>query len=104
MVAAAELDAAHFQDVYTPPFLAEFLGNLLQADHAVGDTVQVLVRLAGLIVEQQYGAGAGREELLEGQDLAAVAQRILRQQSHFGQAVEHHAHRIDPVHLFHDAA
>ena len=48
---------------------------------------------AGLVVEQQDGAVALREEVLQRQHLAAVAQRVLRQQAQLGQAVDHHPHR-----------
>ncbi|KAF1854886.1 hypothetical protein Lal_00009772 [Lupinus albus] len=104
VVAAAEADAAHLDDVHAAALLAEFLGDLVEADDPVRDAVQVLVRCAGLVVEQEDGAAARGEELLQRQDLAAVAQRILRQQAHFRQAVEHDAGRPDPVDLVHHVA
>ena len=38
------------------------------------------------------------KEILEGKDLAAIAQRALRQQSHLGERVEHNSARIDFLH------
>ncbi len=104
VVAATEADAAHLDDVDAAPLLAEFLGDLFEADDAVGDAVQVLVGLAGLVVQQQHGAVTRREELLQGQDLAPVAQRVLGQQAHLRQAVEDHAHRFHALDLGHDVA
>ena len=57
-----------------------------------GDAVHRLVeRLGGQVVEQQHGRAVAREIVLQRQDLAAVAQRALRQQADLGQAVEHDA-------------
>ena len=53
--------------------------------------------LRGAVVEQQHGAVAADEELLQAEDLAAVAQRLARQQPHFRQRVEHHARRVDAL-------
>lgn len=39
--------------------------------------------------------------MFQRQDLAPIAQRVLRQQPHFGQAVEHQAHRLYPLDLGH---
>ncbi len=67
----------------------------------MGNAVQLLVGLVGLVIEQQDGTAARGEELFERKNLAPVTQRILGQQPHFGQAVEHHPHRlqfVDPVH------
>ncbi len=44
------------------------------------------------------------KEALEGQHLPPVTQRILRQQPHLGQAVEHHAQRLQALDGRHDAA
>jgi hypothetical protein len=46
------------------------------------------------VVEQQHGRAMLREVLLEVQDLAAVAQRPLRQQAQLRQRVEHDAPRL----------
>ena len=56
------------------------------------------------VVQHQHGAVPAREEMLQRQDLAAIAQRVLRQQAQFRQAVQHHAHRVGPVHQIEDAA
>ena len=98
--AALELLAAHLDDAQAPALGAELLDRLLEADDAVRDAVQLQVaRLRGLVVEQQHGARAGREELLERQHLAPVAERVLREQAHLRQAVEDDAHRRDAIDL-----
>ena len=51
----------------------------------------------GAVVEQQHGAAAAGEELLQREDLPAVAQRALRQQPQLGQRIEHHALRLDAL-------
>src|SRR5690606_37833459 len=45
------------------------------------------------VVEQQHGAAALAHALLQLEDLAAVAQRALREQAHFGKRVEGEARR-----------
>ena len=57
---------------------------------------------AGQVVEQQHGAVAAGEELLERQDLPAVAQRVARQQPQLRERIEHHARRLDPLHVRQD--
>ncbi len=102
---ALELLAAHLDDAQAPPLGAEILRALLQADDAVRDAVQLKVaRIGRLVVEQQHGARAVREEVLQREDLAPVAQRILCQQAHLGQAVEDDAVRLDSFDLRRDAA
>jgi hypothetical protein len=49
------------------------------------------------VIQQQDSAGAVDEELLQRQDLAAVAQRTLRQQAQLGQRVEHHPLGLAPI-------
>ena len=56
----------------------------------MGDAVHRLVeRLGGKVVQQQDGGTVTGEEVLQRQDLPAVAQRALRQQAELRQAVEH---------------
>ena len=104
VIAAAKLDAAHLDHAQPPSFRAEFLGGLLKRDHAVGDAVQLqVVRVGCPVVQHQHGAIAAGEELLQRQDLAPVAQRVLRQQPHFRQAVEDDPRRaqlLDALHHF----
>ena len=95
VVAAAERLAAILDDPQPPPLGAVVGRQLLQPDHAVRDAVHGLVgRLGGQVVEHQHGRVVPGEIVLQRQDLAAVAQRALRQQADLRQAVEH-----DPVRL-----
>ncbi len=95
VVATAELDAAHLDDPQTPAFGAIVDGQLLQQDDPMGNRVQLQVaHFRGLVIEQDHRAAAGGEEVLECQHLPAIAQRALRQQSHFRKAVEDHPCRV----------
>ncbi len=68
------------------------------------DAVHGLVeRIGGQVVEHQHGRVVAREVVLERQDLAAIPQRALREQTDFGQAVEHHARRLDRLERLEDA-
>ena len=100
--AALELLSAHLDDAQPPALGAVLLDRLLQADHAVADAVQLQVaRLRSLVVEQEHGAEPVREELLEREYLAAIAQRVLRQEAHLREAVEDDPGRrgmLDPRH------
>ena len=88
--ARPEVAAPHLDDLEPPPH-SPVIGRVpLHADDAVGDAVQVRVaHVAGLVVDEQDRAVASGEELLEGEDLAAVAERVLRQQPQLGHRVEH---------------
>jgi hypothetical protein len=87
--AALELDAAHLDDPQRAALGAELARLLLEGDDAVRDAVQLEIRrLRGLVVEEQDGAVAVGEEVLQREDLPTIAQRILGQQAHLGQAVE----------------
>ncbi len=91
VVAAAELLAAELDDDQPAPGGAVVGVVLLQADDGVGDALHLQVVLhGGHVVEQQHGALAAGEELLERQDLAPVAQGAAGQQPQFGQRVEDH--------------
>ena len=60
------------------------------------------LQIAGLrraVVEQQHGAVTAGEELLETENLPAVAQRLAREQPHLGQRVEDDAGGADALHL-----
>ena len=95
VVAAAELDPAVLQHLQAPTLRAVLRLRLLEQQHAVRDAAHLQVLLGrGHVVEQQHGALAVHEELLERQDLAPVAQRVAGQQPHLGQRVEHHARRL----------
>src|SRR3546814_9476641 len=61
--------------------------------------LQVMVG-AGHVIEQQHSTVPAAEELLQGQDLATVAQRISGEQPQFRKRIEHHPRRLDAFHLF----
>ncbi len=54
------------------------------------------------VVEEQHGALAPGEELLEREDLPAVAQRVARQQPHLRERVEDDAAGLDALDLVED--
>ncbi len=63
------------------------------------DRVQLdVLALRRHVVQHQHRAGAAGEEVLQRQDLAAVAQRVLRQEPHLGQAVEDDPRRVQRGH------
>ena len=103
VVSAAERDAAHLGDAKPSPLGPVVERQLLEKYDAVGDGMQLqIVHMRGQVVEQQDGALAAGKEVLEGQDLTAIAQGVLRQQAHFRQAVEHHAYRPVLANLLED--
>ena len=79
-------------------FRPVFRIQLLEAQHAVGDALhlQVVVR-ARHVVEQQHRAVAADEELLEREDLAAIAKRVAGEQAQLGERIEHDALRLQAV-------
>lgn len=100
VVAAVEIDTAHLDDSQSAT-LASVLGkHLLQADHTVGDALELEVLVEGrFVVEKQYGAVTPNEELLESEDLSAIAQRRLCEQAHLRQRVEDDPTRVLALHL-----
>ena len=94
VIAAAEFHAAIFDDARAPPLRAVGRRQFLQPKHAMGDAVHGLVGdIGGEIVEQHHRGAEFREIMLDRQNLPPIAQRALRQQPDFGQAVEHHPAR-----------
>src|SRR3954453_13273624 len=103
MVAAPEVHASHLDDPNAPPLRPVGGSKLLEMDDGVTETVQVqVVLVCGQVVEQEYGRVVKQEEVLEGEHLAAVAQRPLREQADFGEAVENHSGGTYPLHLGQD--
>jgi len=94
VIAPTKIDPAELDDG-KPASLGTVLGiELLEAHHAVRDALKLQVRRrAGQIVEQEHRARRAGEELLEGEDLAPVTQRIAGDQSQFGQRVEDDSRR-----------
>ena len=102
--AAAKRNAAHLGDAQVTPLGTVLAHPLIQADHAVRNAVQLQVVLVGAsIVQHQHRAAPGREETLECQHLAPVAQRVLRQDPQLRQTVENDTLRLEPVHRRHHA-
>ena len=89
VIAALKADAAHLDDAEPAPLGAVLRRELLERDDAVRQALQLEVaRLRRPIVEQQHGAVASDEELLQAEDLPPIPQRLARQQPHLGQRVE----------------
>ena len=107
MIAGGEVYAAQFLHLHAPARRAKVQRQPFQRDDAMAQAVQMgvaRVGRSGHVVDQDDGAVPAGEELLQGQNLTTIAQRILRQQAHFGQAVEHDAGRADPLHFVLDQA
>jgi len=100
--AALELAPAQLEHPQSPSVAAKHQRLLLQPHDAVRKAVQAgLLDFLGHVVEEEGGAVEFGQEVLQGQDLAAVAQRALREQPDLGDAVEHHAMRLQPLDLLH---
>jgi hypothetical protein len=98
VIAAAIAPAAIFDDPEAAALGAIVPRQFLETDHAMRHAVHSLVgRVGGEVVEQQHRRLVAGEIMFQRQDLAAVAERTLRQQPDFGQAVEHDAIRPSPL-------
>jgi len=105
--AGNEIDPPHLLDFQAPPRRPEVEGQPLQADHPMAEAMQMGVALAVLareVVDQDNGYVPPGKELLQRQHLAPVAKRVLRQQTHFRQAVEDDAGGFDLFDLLLDQA
>lgn len=101
--AAAVLLAAVLHDPHATAFGAVIGRQFFQANHPVGDAVYGFVEgFGGQVVEQQHRGVVAHEIVLDRQDLSSITQGTLRQQADFGEAVDHHAGRLDPFHHFKD--
>jgi len=102
VIARDEIDATQLLDLKSATGGAEVERQPLQRDDAVAQAVEMRVLasiVASHVVDQDHGRIAAGEELLERQHLTAIAERILCQQPHLRQAVEHHALRLNALHL-----
>ena len=103
VVAAPVLLAPELRDPQPPPLGAVLGRELLQAHDAVGDALELQVlRLGRQVVEQEHRAFPADEELLQGEDLPAVAERVLGQQPHLRERVDDDPPRLDPLDLGED--
>ncbi len=100
MHAIAEPDAPHLHDVKLPPGIAILTRFPPHADHAVGDTLQLLLAVRhGAVVEHQHRALFSGKKLLQPQNLPAVAGTGLRQNFQFGHGIERHTRRFQPFYF-----
>ena len=75
--------------------LMQARGELLEPVHPVGNAVDGLVEsFRRHVVEQQDGCCLAAEIVLEGENLAPVSQRALREQTDLGQAVQRDPRRL----------
>src|SRR4051812_43512769 len=85
MEPAGEVATPELEHLQLPPRMAVYGRHDIQGDDTMRNTVQLQVRpFRSAVVQHDYGAVAPHEELLEGQDLAPVAKRALRQKPHLG--------------------
>lgn len=98
MKTTAVLLATVFDDFQTSALGTVGRCQCFEADNAVGNAVHGLVqRLGGQVVQQQYRRVVAREVMFDGQNLAPVAQRTLRQKTDFREAVDHHTGGFDAL-------
>ncbi|MBA7618603.1 hypothetical protein ES703_25933 [subsurface metagenome] len=58
-----------------------------------------IIGVVSQIVQKKRGASLLGKEMLQGNDLPAIPQRILRQKPDFGETVKNHAGRSHPLNL-----
>src|SRR3954465_11353405 len=94
--AATKRLAAAFDDTQAAPRAAINRCELVEMGHAVRDRMnRAVIVFRGQVVEHQHRRLMLREIMLEREDLAAVAQRALRQQARFRKAVDHDTLRLE---------
>jgi hypothetical protein len=97
---ASEVETAELGHAQPAALGAELGSELLEPHDPVRDAVKLEVgAVRGAVIEQQYRAPPPGEELLQGQDLTPIAQRLAREQANLGQGVEDHAHGFGELHL-----
>jgi hypothetical protein len=62
----------------------------------------LIMAVADAIVQQQHRTFASGKILLQTQNLAAITEGVSRQETQLGERIEHHAGRLQPLHLGHD--
>jgi hypothetical protein len=103
VVSPAVKNTAHLYDAQLPALGAVVQGQLLQEQDAVRQAPELEVSLfTGTIINQEDGCAMVGEEVLESQNLPAVAEGISRQESKLRQRVEHNAHRLYPLDCLED--
>src|SRR6476661_129401 len=83
VVAALEAAAAQLRHLQPAPLGTVLERHVLELDDTVREAVQLEIAFGRrLVVEQEHGTVARREELLEREDLPPEAERIAREQAH----------------------
>src|SRR5690349_19534663 len=83
VVAAPEAQAAKLRHLQPASFGPVLQRDVLENDDAVGQAVELQVALgAALVVEEENGTGAAREEMFQRKDLSPEAQRIAGEETH----------------------
>src|SRR6185312_15570741 len=89
VLAGDEVDAPQLQHLEAAAGQAILRSNPVELDDAVGEALQLsIATLRGAVVEEEHGGIAGRELLLEGQDLPAVAERVSSEESHLRERID----------------
>ena len=104
MITADERHPAHLDDFDPAPRDAVLHRLLFQADHAVGQALELGIAFAAaVVVDQEHRARPSGEELLQPEDLPAIPERVAREQPEFRQRIERHSHWLHaldhPEHL-----
>lgn len=82
VIATAKVDAAELRDPQSPPLRPVERSQLFHGHYAMSQALQMTVGVrSGEIIEQEHGTAPPRKVLLERQDLAAIAERALCEQS-----------------------
>lgn len=92
VIARVKANPAQLAQPQLPSLTAMVQGDLIEANHAVHEAVQLHVRvLRRLIVEQEHGDRMTLKELLERQDLPSETKRIACEKPHVRQGIDHDA-------------
>ena len=98
MVPPHEGHAAHLDDFQPSPCDAVLNRLLIQPDDAMRQALELRVAFgAAVVVDEQHSARTPREELLEGENLPAIAQGVSREKAQLRQGVERHPRGLHPA-------
>ena len=97
MIAAAVALGAQLRHAQPAPLRPIFERGLLEENHPVRDAGELQVVIgAAHVVQQHHRAAPADEEVLDGEHLPPEPQRVLREQPHLGERIEHEAARLEP--------
>lgn len=92
---------AQLGNLQPPPDQTEVHNLLLEADHAVGQALDVRVQIVpGVLVQQEQRTVPPDEELLQAQNLPPITERVAREQPHIGHRVQHGTRRLASLNGF----